>query len=163
MAAFSMRQHGPSSINPPTLDLTAIGPKVKRPRPKFVSPGQHWDYDQVDSDEYDYEEPGWGLADIDETMDRLTPEQQSRVLAKVDQLEDATDAAISGLIDEEYSNTIRDAIAEELYPPAQPAEQPAERVYSAVLDTLLRQQAKGYAVTQQELQTLWRLAPQVQR
>jgi len=116
MATFSMAVRGPGSINPPTLDLTAIGPKVKRPRPKFVSPGQHWAYDQVDSDEYDYEEPGWGLADLDETMDRLTPEQKSRVLTKVDQLEDATDSAIAGLIDEEYSNTLQDAIAAELTP-----------------------------------------------
>jgi hypothetical protein len=163
MAVFSMRQHGPSSINPPTLDLVPIGPKVKRPRPKFVTPGQHWDYDQVDADEYDYEEPGWGLADLDETMDRLTPKQHARVLAKVDQLDDATDSAIAGLIDEEYSNALQDAIAAEITPTPPAIEEPPERIYSAILDTLLRQQARGYAVTQQQFQTLWRLAPQVQR
>jgi len=110
MATFNMATRGPASLNVPTLDMAPIGPKVKRPRPKFMSPGQHWDFDLVEADEYGVTEIIDMTPEATYILAQLPDDWRAEGERRAANLEEPTDAAI---VESAITTTI-DAIAAKL-------------------------------------------------
>jgi len=128
MATFRMRTAGPYSPAVPTLDLVSIPPPVKRPRLRFVMPGQHFDWQEIPPDEYDEGDIIDMTPEATEILSELPPEWRNEGHARIVALKEPTDSAIvQSAIDTQMDYlTVRLGLYQSITTPAAPYSAAAE-------------------------------------